>query len=92
MNRVAQLADRDNIMERPNRHPFYSLIPLKEILSVGVNVLKIEGRGRSADYVYTVTKCYKEALQSLAENSFTQEKINQWMKDFFSLYFPHKNQ
>jgi DNA helicase-2/ATP-dependent DNA helicase PcrA len=33
MNRIAQLADRDNIMERPNRHPFYSLIPLKEILS-----------------------------------------------------------
>ena len=33
MNRIAQLADRDNILERPNRHPFYSLIPLKEILS-----------------------------------------------------------
>ena len=33
MNRVAQLADRDNIMERQNRHLFYSLIPLKEILS-----------------------------------------------------------
>jgi DNA helicase-2/ATP-dependent DNA helicase PcrA len=33
MNRIAQLTDRDDIMERPNRHPFYSLIPLKEILS-----------------------------------------------------------
>ncbi|MCJ7448255.1 MAG: UvrD-helicase domain-containing protein [Bacteroidales bacterium] len=33
MNRIAQLANRDNIIERPNRHPFYSLIPLKEILS-----------------------------------------------------------
>jgi len=33
MNRIAQLADRDNIMDRKNRHPFYSLIPLKEILS-----------------------------------------------------------
>jgi DNA helicase-2/ATP-dependent DNA helicase PcrA len=33
MNRIAQLADRDDIMERPNRHPFHSLIPLKEILS-----------------------------------------------------------
>jgi len=33
MNRVAQLADRDNILERPNRNPFYSLMPLREILS-----------------------------------------------------------
>jgi DNA helicase-2/ATP-dependent DNA helicase PcrA len=33
MNRIAQLADRDNIMERKKRLPFYSLIPLKEILS-----------------------------------------------------------
>ena len=33
MNRVVQLADRDNIQERKNRHSFYSLIPLKEILS-----------------------------------------------------------
>ncbi len=33
MSRVAQLADRDNVLERKNRHPFYSLIPLKEILS-----------------------------------------------------------
>ena len=33
MNRIAQLADRDNITDRLNRLPFYSLIPLKEILS-----------------------------------------------------------
>ncbi|UCG26834.1 MAG: UvrD-helicase domain-containing protein, partial [Bacteroidales bacterium] len=33
MNRIAQLADRDNVLERGNRHPFYSLIPLKELLS-----------------------------------------------------------
>jgi len=33
MNRIAQLADRDNILERPDRRPFHSLIPLKELLS-----------------------------------------------------------
>jgi len=46
MNRVAQLADRDNILERPNRHPFYSLIPLREILSeiegVSPSSIKVE--------------------------------------------------
>lgn len=33
MNRIAQLSDRDDILERPNHHPFHSLIPLREILS-----------------------------------------------------------
>ncbi len=33
MNRIAQLADRDNVLDRKNRHPYISLIPLKEILS-----------------------------------------------------------
>ena len=45
MNRIAQLADRDDVLKRKNRHPFYSLIPLKEILSeienVGPNSKKI---------------------------------------------------
>jgi len=46
MNRVAQLADRDNILERPNRLPFVSIIPLKEILAeinnVGPNSKRID--------------------------------------------------
>ncbi len=32
MNRVLELADRTNLEERPNRLPFHSTIPLKEIL------------------------------------------------------------
>lgn len=46
MNRVAHLADRKNIEERPNAAPFYSIIPLKEILAcicqVGKGSKKIE--------------------------------------------------
>ncbi|HEB12041.1 MAG TPA: DNA helicase UvrD, partial [Spirochaetales bacterium] len=33
MNRVAQLADRDALPERKTRPPFFSLVPLKEILA-----------------------------------------------------------
>jgi uncharacterized protein (TIGR00375 family) len=46
MNRVVQLSDRENFKERKNRLPFYSIIPLKEILSeisgVGPNSKKID--------------------------------------------------
>ncbi|MCK4311180.1 MAG: UvrD-helicase domain-containing protein, partial [Candidatus Cloacimonetes bacterium] len=46
MNRVVQLSDREDFKERRNRLPFYSIIPLKEILSeisgVGPNSKKID--------------------------------------------------
>ena len=46
MYRVAELADREDINEHPNRYPFHSLIPLKEILSeilnVGTNSKKVQ--------------------------------------------------
>ena len=51
---------------------------LDKIVKAGVRVLKIEGRGRSADYVKTVVECYKEALQAIADGTYTQEKIAVW--------------
>ncbi|NQV18109.1 MAG: UvrD-helicase domain-containing protein [Armatimonadetes bacterium] len=46
MNRVVQLSDREDFRERKNRLPFYSIIPLKELLSeikgVGPNSKKID--------------------------------------------------
>lgn len=59
MNRIIQLSDRENIEERPNRLPFRSIIPLKEMLAeiagVGVNSKKVE-----ADYLQTLQKLGKE--------------------------------
>ena len=51
---------------------------LDKIIHAGVRVLKIEGRGRSADYVKTVVECYKEAVQAVADGTYTQEKIAGW--------------
>ncbi|MCR5065753.1 MAG: U32 family peptidase, partial [Bacteroidales bacterium] len=51
---------------------------LDKIAKAGVRVLKIEGRGRSADYVRTVTECYKEAVASIAEGTYTKERIAEW--------------
>jgi len=38
MTRVAQLSDRNDLSLRPNRLPFYSIIPLKELLSEIIGV------------------------------------------------------
>jgi putative protease len=53
---------------------------IDKIKEAGVNVLKIEGRGRSADYVYTTTQCYREAIDSLQDGTYSAEKVNNWMK------------
>ncbi|MBM2815356.1 MAG: family peptidase [Ignavibacteria bacterium] len=52
---------------------------LDKIKAAGVSVLKIEGRGRSADYVYTVTKCYREAIDSLYSGDYSPGKFEDWL-------------
>jgi len=54
---------------------------LNELADAGISVFKIEGRGRSPQYVDIVTRTYKEALTSIQNNSFTKEKTNKWMKE-----------
>lgn len=44
----------------------------------GVRVFKIEGRARSAEYVHTVVSCYKEAIRSVLEGSFNDERKDAW--------------
>jgi len=48
---------------------------IDKIIKAGVRVFKIEGRGRSPDYVYTVVKAYKQAVDSYFENKLTKELI-----------------
>ena len=51
---------------------------LNKILDAGVSVLKIEGRARSAEYVKTVAQCYREAVDAYFDESFTEEKVEDW--------------
>jgi putative protease len=59
---------------------------LDKILEAGVRVLKIEGRGRAADYVYTTTKCYREAVDAFEEGTLTQEKMKVWKEKLSEVY------
>jgi len=59
---------------------------LDKIVDAGVAVLKIEGRGRSADYVYTTTRCYREALDALPQGQYTAEKIADWKARLATVY------
>lgn len=59
---------------------------LDKIVKAGVRVLKIEGRGRSADYVKTVVECYKEAVSAIADGSYTQERIAGWKQRLSTVF------
>lgn len=59
---------------------------LDQMLDAGISVLKIEGRGRSADYVSMVTKCYKEAVDAIKTRQYTPEKIEQWKNELSKVY------
>lgn len=59
---------------------------LDQIVDAGVKVLKLEGRGRAPEYVARVTKCYREAIDSIAEGTFSQEKVEEWMKQLETVY------
>ncbi|MEE9431375.1 MAG: U32 family peptidase, partial [Melioribacteraceae bacterium] len=59
---------------------------LDKVIAAGVTVLKIEGRGRSADYVYTTVKCYREAVESIEEGTYTPEKIKAWKERLSTVY------
>ena len=66
---------------------------IDRLMKAGVRVLKIEGRARGPEYVYTVVKCYKEAIEAVlhdaeissaekngaeAEKCFTEERKDEW--------------
>ena len=59
---------------------------LDQIISSGVKVIKIEGRGRAPEYVATTTSCYREALDAIAQGVFNKKKIDLWMKRLSKVY------
>lgn len=59
---------------------------LDQVIASGVDVLKIEGRTKGADYVQVVTRCYREAIQAIEEGTFTSEKIDAWKTEMSKVY------
>lgn len=51
---------------------------LDKILDAGVRVLKLEGRGRSPEYVQRIARVYREAVNAVFDGTYTQENIDRW--------------
>ena len=51
---------------------------IDRMMDSGVRVFKIEGRARGPEYVHTVVTCYREAIQSVLDGTFTKDKKDKW--------------
>jgi putative protease len=59
---------------------------LDQIINNGATILKIEGRGKGPEYVYTVTKAYRQAVKEIQEGTYTQEKAEVWKTELNKVY------
>ena len=59
---------------------------IDQIIASGIDVLKIEGRGKGPEYVYTTTRCYREAIDAIEEGNYTADKISEWKAQLASVY------
>lgn len=59
---------------------------LDKFIEAGISVLKIEGRGRAPEYVYTVVSTYKKALKDIEDGTYTKEKIEGYFKDLETVF------
>ena len=87
---VTFLLENSNIMS-PKDLCMLRFLP--ELLASGASVFKIEGRGRSADYVANVVSVYRQALDEAAQNGFlckgNEEKYMAELEKTFNRSFWH---
>ncbi|RPI03100.1 MAG: U32 family peptidase [Calditrichaeota bacterium] len=59
---------------------------IDKLIDAGVRVLKIEGRGRTADYVFHTTRAYRQAIDSVQRGDYSAEKIAAWNQELSAVF------
>jgi putative protease len=59
---------------------------IDKILDAGVSILKIEGRGRSPEYVKTVVSCYREAADAVVAGTYDQSLVDRLVQRLETVY------
>ncbi len=59
---------------------------LDQVLEAGVHTLKLEGRGRSPEYVSTVTAAYRRGVDAVQAKTFTPELVEALNEDLKKVY------
>ena len=59
---------------------------LDQVIDTGAKVLKIEGRGRAPEYVATVIRTYRQAIDAYYEGTYSKDKFEQWIEALKTVY------
>lgn len=59
---------------------------LDQVITSGVHTLKIEGRGRSPEYVKLVTRAYRQAADAVADGRYDPDFVNGLLDDLKKVY------
>jgi putative protease len=59
---------------------------LNQLADTGIDIIKIEGRARSPEYVARVTKVYREALDAVYNKTYSPDKVAEWVQTLDTVY------
>ncbi|MDZ7722666.1 MAG: peptidase U32 family protein [candidate division KSB1 bacterium] len=59
---------------------------MDRLMESGATVFKIEGRARAADYVFTVTQAYRQAIDAVLQDEFNPRRVEQWIQSLESVF------
>lgn len=59
---------------------------LNKMVDAGVRVFKIEGRARGPEYVSLAVQCYSQALESICDGTYSEERIAAWDEELRKIF------
>ena len=59
---------------------------IPKLIEAKIDAFKIEGRMRDPIYTEEATSCYREAIDAYYGNSFSEEKVKQWLNRLKKVY------
>jgi len=59
---------------------------IPELIKANIDSFKIEGRMKNPIYIETVASCYREAIDSYFNSTFSKDKVQNWLKRLNKVY------
>jgi putative protease len=59
---------------------------IPELIEANIDAFKIEGRMKDPIYIETVASCYREAIDSYFDSTFSKEKVQDWLNRLNQVY------
>ncbi len=59
---------------------------IPELIKAGISSFKIEGRMRDPIYAANVVACYREAIDSYYDGTYSQEKVDIWLEELSKVF------